>query len=848
MDQTIGLDAVPPLSPVSSQSSRSFNEVDAHAASSTHSLRILPIQDAFPGKPLPVGSAGLPALQVANGDPDGLDPLGEEDLDPGSFDLVTPGDQDAAATAPASKHKLEQRSELLFSQHHLHAIFEDSAHLHRFTNFVYKYRPSSVVLLNYYLSALKALRAIRYSNAVLRQLHSLQDFGFTHTFPQALDTANQELEEKAESAFEVLTREDLPAYITHVWIQTVSVSIRHRVMGTSSDSSEGLAEVFCLTDPSRPDNPIVFMSEQFNRTTQYGVDYVIGRNCRFLQGPCTNPFSVKRIREKLEAGIEHYETFLNYRRDGTPFMNLVMLAPLYDSRGTIRYFIGAQVDVSGLAMSSYDLDALRELVEEDADLKAEEPARKSQKDEITQFAEILTPKELDTINTHGGSMHRLPLQVDTEPKSSDKTQAPSSQPEKKEYEPSHHRRGTKERVIIQESSSDENLHLSGGGGGGPSRTSLPTGFSPSLRHNGRLTGVYEHYLLVRPYPSLRILFASPSMRVPGILQSPLLDRIGGSARVREQLVDALAAGQGVTAKVRWLNARRSGGGGRTSRPARKKAAATANNHPLEAHLEADDDVDTVPELEPAGRARWLHCTPLSGSNSTVGVWMIVIVDDEEWHARRFGVVAPPVPAPSQPLPRRPDSAMSAPGTAISGLSFAVGETRETGSARTETRPRRSSETLGYLRSEFALPEAGGSTQAIHNQHASSAQRAPRSFLPQAVGGASRFFGSDAASRAASGGGRSSSSKNRPTSPNSPGGSISSLYRAFPRLEPPLPPWPARSDSKPAPRNEMEGRARVVSMIPEEGYDRYSDMRRRREDDETSSLHSRGSAFTVRIDD
>jgi hypothetical protein len=97
-------------------------------------------------------------------------------------------------------------------------------------------------------------------------------------------------------------------------------------MGMPSHASEGLAEVFCLTDPSRYDNPIVFMSEEFNRTTQYGVDYVIGRNCRFLQGPFTNAFSVTRIREKLESGIEHYETFLNYRRDGSPFMNLVMVS------------------------------------------------------------------------------------------------------------------------------------------------------------------------------------------------------------------------------------------------------------------------------------------------------------------------------------------------------------------------------------------------------------------------------------------------------------------------------------------------------------------------------------------
>jgi hypothetical protein len=50
------------------------------------------------------------------------------------------------------------------------------------------------------------------------------------------------------------------------------------------------------------------------------MSYVLGRNCRFLQGPKTNPLSVRRIRDKVLAGQEHYETFLNYRRDGSPFM------------------------------------------------------------------------------------------------------------------------------------------------------------------------------------------------------------------------------------------------------------------------------------------------------------------------------------------------------------------------------------------------------------------------------------------------------------------------------------------------------------------------------------------------
>lgn len=306
------------------KSDRSHTDLSLEEPEPDLSTKPLPLPPT-PGSPRKSlnGEDHLPALQVAGGDPDGLDPIAEEELDPGSFDLVRPVEQDGGTTG---KYKLEQRSDLLFSSRHLEAIFEDSAELHRFSQYLYKHRPASVPLLTYFLETLKALRAIEYSNAVLRKLGPLTDFDFTHEFFQAHPTANQELQTKANVAFDILAREDLPMYITHIWIQTVSVSIRHRIMGMPSHASEGLAEVFCLTDPSRHDNPIVFMSEEFNRTTQYGVDYVIGRNCRFLQGPHTNPFSVTRIREKLEKGIEHYETFLNYRRDGSPFMNLVMVS------------------------------------------------------------------------------------------------------------------------------------------------------------------------------------------------------------------------------------------------------------------------------------------------------------------------------------------------------------------------------------------------------------------------------------------------------------------------------------------------------------------------------------------
>lgn len=175
----------------------------------------------------------------------------------GSFDLVAP---------PAEAHQpfsLEIRTEQLFSREHLQVVFSNPTLLLRFTAFLSTHCPSSVPLLIYYLDALKALRAIKYSNAVAEALSPIRGHNFTTSPVQA--TINPVLEDKAAQAFDALVEDDLPAYITHMYIQIVSLSISQRITGTLAphlrEASEGLAECFVVTDVSRPDYPIVFASE-----------------------------------------------------------------------------------------------------------------------------------------------------------------------------------------------------------------------------------------------------------------------------------------------------------------------------------------------------------------------------------------------------------------------------------------------------------------------------------------------------------------------------------------------------------------------------------------------------------
>lgn len=203
----------------------------------------------------------LPPLQLKDKkNQNNSDTLIDSEIDANSFDLVVP---DTKTPENFPLFLLEARSELLFSHEHLQTIFNDSCLLLKFTSFLSSYRVSSIPILVYYLDSIKALKAISYSNAIAEALEPLQGVDFTSE--PVLRTRNSDLEEKSKKAFNILVREDLPAYITYVYAQTVNQSIQRRITGTMPahliEASEGLAEVFCMTDPSREGNPIIFSSE-----------------------------------------------------------------------------------------------------------------------------------------------------------------------------------------------------------------------------------------------------------------------------------------------------------------------------------------------------------------------------------------------------------------------------------------------------------------------------------------------------------------------------------------------------------------------------------------------------------
>jgi PAS domain S-box-containing protein len=101
-----------------------------------------------------------------------------------------------------------------------------------------------------------------------------------------------------------------------------------------------------ITDPNLPDNPIIFANESFLRTTGYGADEVVGRNCRFLQGQDRDQSELDELRGAIREGRECRVVLRNYKKDGTPFWNELSISPVHDEAGRLINHVGVQNDIT----------------------------------------------------------------------------------------------------------------------------------------------------------------------------------------------------------------------------------------------------------------------------------------------------------------------------------------------------------------------------------------------------------------------------------------------------------------------------------------------------------------------
>ena len=209
-----------------------------------------------------------------------------------------------------SLHKL---SDFLFSTQHLRLVLEDHDLFNAFESFLSLKRPQSASLLSSYVTLRKALRSVEYADAIMAGVQNVSESG---NMPKDNCVAMPwVVQDRIDRILDALIPGDFRAFIADVYAKMVSAALADRVTGkensTTSDIADGLAEVFVLSDPARPDNPLVFTSDDFQQMTGYSRKDVLGRNCRMLQGTKSPVMDTRGFRDSLEKQKEHCEVLLN---------------------------------------------------------------------------------------------------------------------------------------------------------------------------------------------------------------------------------------------------------------------------------------------------------------------------------------------------------------------------------------------------------------------------------------------------------------------------------------------------------------------------------------------------------
>lgn len=141
------------------------------------------------------------------------------------------------------------------------------------------------------------------------------------------------------------------------WHMTDDLHVEHGKGDPFAAAIRATRMSMIITDPRQPDNPIVFANDAFLRLSGYGRDEVIGKNCRFLQGPKTDKAAIAEIRAAIENKNDVAVDILNYRKDGSTFWNALYLSPVSNDKGELQFFFASQLDVSDRKRSEHRITA-----------------------------------------------------------------------------------------------------------------------------------------------------------------------------------------------------------------------------------------------------------------------------------------------------------------------------------------------------------------------------------------------------------------------------------------------------------------------------------------------------------
>eukprot|EP00741_Cyanophora_paradoxa_P002710 tig00000622_g2630.t1 len=175
------------------------------------------------------------------------------------------------------------------------------------------------------------------------------------------------LQRKTKNLFDLplAVYESVPQIISDDSIAIPDLNLKQFIAAALRITMENLI----VTDPNIVGHPIVYASPGFQRMTGYTEAEIVGRNCRFLQGSATDRQVTMEIGKAIRAKREYLAEILNYRKDGTPFWNLVYIDPVLDREDEVVVFLGVQFDITSsksrgdklAKIRSASQDAIREI-------------------------------------------------------------------------------------------------------------------------------------------------------------------------------------------------------------------------------------------------------------------------------------------------------------------------------------------------------------------------------------------------------------------------------------------------------------------------------------------------------
>ncbi|ORY57508.1 uncharacterized protein BCR38DRAFT_354455 [Pseudomassariella vexata] len=192
----------------------------------------------------------------------------------------------------------------------------------------------------------EAPRQVSVPSNLMKNVHGEMKSIVKTTLP-AMESLFSDMQENIE---QLVFTDVYPRFVRYQLVLSATKALasdRHRY--------QGLGDCFCLTNPTKADNPIVFASDGFVKVTGYTRPEIIPRNCRFLQGSHTDREPVRRLKIAINDCRESVELILNYKKNGNPFWNLLYVAPLFNEQGKVAFFIGGQVNCSTTIHSNVDV-------------------------------------------------------------------------------------------------------------------------------------------------------------------------------------------------------------------------------------------------------------------------------------------------------------------------------------------------------------------------------------------------------------------------------------------------------------------------------------------------------------